>query len=260
MQPGESRVAVEIWDLPVRLFHWILALLFVAQIVTGRIGGDLMPVHIFTGYSVLALIIFRVLWGFAGSTHSRFASFVAGPVATFRFALRLFSRQAVPQLGHNPLGGWSVLIMIGSFAVQAISGLFANDGVSHEGPLSPLVVLDVSNFMTEIHRWNVRVLIVVSLLHVVAVVFHILFKHEKIVRPMFTGVKEVPPELLRERREVVRGTRLRRMASRENSAAFQVSPIRALVLFILAAVIVLAVTQLPNFVEHAGDRNIPGMD
>ena len=260
MQPGESRVAVKVWDLPVRLFHWLLALLFVAQIVTGRIGGDLMPLHMLTGYAVLALIVFRLLWGFAGSTHSRFASFVAGPAATLRFALRLFSRQAVPQLGHNPLGGWSVLIMIGCFGVQSVTGLFANDGVSHEGPLSPLVMLDISNFMTEIHRWNLRVLVLVSVLHIVAVFFHILVKRERIVRPMFTGLKEVPAELLRERREAARGTPLRRIASRENSAAYFASSRRAAVLFVLAVVIVFAVTQLPNLVEHAADRNIPGMD
>ena len=260
MPPGESRVRVKIWDLPVRLFHWVLAVLFVAQIVTGKVGGDLMPVHLLTGYAILALIIFRILWGFAGSTHSRFASFIAGPVATFRFALRLFSRQAVPQLGHNPLGGWSVLIMIGCFALQAVTGLFANDGISHEGALSPLVALDVSNVMTEIHRWNLRLLVLVSVLHVIAVFFHMLVKREKLIGPMFTGFKEVPPELLRERREAARGTPLRRMASRENSANVMASSKRALALLMLAIVLVFAVTQLPNFLEHATDRNIPGMD
>jgi cytochrome b len=137
--PQDTRVAIKVWDLPVRLFHWLIVLLLVFQVVTGQIGGSLMEWHAYSGYAILVLIVFRILWGFAGSTHARFASFLAGPAATYRFALRLFSREAVPQVGHNPLGGWMVIALIVSLALQAASGLFAYDGAGAEGPLASLV-------------------------------------------------------------------------------------------------------------------------
>jgi cytochrome b len=258
---GENRVAVKVWDLPVRLFHWVITVLFVVQLVTGKVGGELMPWHKLSGYSILTLVLFRILWGFAGSTHARFASFMAGPRATWRFAVRLFSRQAVPQLGHNPLGGWSVMAMVAALALQGVTGLFANDGVSHEGPLSPLVSLDVSNFMTDVHDWNLKVIGVLVAIHVLAVVYHLVVKHDELVVPMFTGVKHVPAQLLRERREVARGTKLRRAASRENSVSYIASSWRALRLFLVAlAVVAVVVNVLPRVVEHAKDRNIPGFE
>lgn len=257
----EKRVAVKVWDLPVRLFHWVITILFVFQLVTGKAGGELMPWHKLSGYAILTLIVFRILWGFAGSTHSRFSSFMAGPVKTWRFARRLFSRQAVPQLGHNPLGGWSVMAMLATLALQGVTGLFANDGVSHEGPLAPLVTLDVSNLMTDIHDLNLKVVVLLITIHILAVVFHLIVKNDEIVVPMFTGVKRVPPEMLRERREMPRGAKLRRAASRENSASYIVGSRRALVLFIGAVALVGAVVVvLPRVIEHAGDRNIPGFE
>lgn len=252
MPPGEKRVAVTVWDLPVRVFHWLLALLFVAQVVTGRIGGDLMPLHILAGEAILALIVFRVLWGFAGSTHARFASFVAGPAATLRFARRLLSRRAVPQLGYNPLGGYGVLVMIGCFALQAMTGLFASGGASRPGALAALVTPDVSTLMTAVHHWNPRVLVAISVLHVAVVLFRALAKRKSFAA-MFTGVEEVPPERVRERREVARGTPLRRIASRENSAASTASLKRAVILFVVALAMVVAVTRLPDYLEPAAD-------
>jgi len=125
MEPPKT-IALKVWDLPIRLVHWAFVVLLVFQFVSGKVGGRLMPWHVYSGYAMLVLIVFRVIWGFAGSTHARFSSFMAGPVKTWRFALRLFSRQAVPQLGHNPLGGWSVMAMVATLAVQGVTGLFAN--------------------------------------------------------------------------------------------------------------------------------------
>jgi cytochrome b len=220
-----------------------------------------MPWHKLSGYAILALVLFRILWGFAGSTHARFSSFMAGPRATWRFARRLFSRQAVPQLGHNPLGGWSVMAMVVTLAIQGVTGLFANDGVAHEGPLSPLVSLDVSNAMTDIHDWNLKLIVVLVAIHVLAIVFHLIVKKDEIVIPMFTGTKHVSAELLRERREMPRGTKLRRAASRENSASYIESSWRALKLFAVAvAAVAVVVAVVPRVVEHAKDRNIPGFE
>ena len=241
--PETSRIAIKVWDLPVRIFHWVIVVLLVFQVVTGKIGGDLMGMHAFCGYTILVLVVFRVLWGFAGSTHARFASFIAGPSATVRFAKRLFSRQAVPQVGHNPLGGWSVILMIASLGLQAVSGLFANDGAEFGGPLTSWVTVDVSNRLTEFHRWNLKVLLVLSGLHIAAVVYHWLVKKDELVWPMFTGVKHVPEAAVHERRAALRGTPLRRALSREQAAAYLASNWRALVLLLVAIAIVWVVVH-----------------
>jgi cytochrome b len=241
----ETDVPVKVWDFPVRLFHWALVLLLVFQLVSGKVGGDMMPWHAYSGYGVLVLVVFRILWGFAGSTHARFASFLAGPAAALRFARRLFSRQAVPQVGHNPLGGWMVIAMVASFALQAASGLFANDGAEFDGPLVGLVSLEVSERLSQFHRWNLKVLLVLSGLHVAAVLFHWLVKKEDLIGAMFTGVKRVPRAALRERRAALRGTPLRRAASREHASAYFASSWRALAVFVVALVVVYLVVKRP---------------
>jgi cytochrome b len=234
----ETHVEVKVWDVPIRIFHWVIALLLVFQFVTGKMGGDLMQWHAYSGYTLLVLVVFRILWGFAGSTHARFASFLAGPVTTLRFARRLFSRQAVPQLGHNPLGGWNVIAMIASLAFQAASGLFANDGASAEGPLAQLVSLDVSNRLTELHRWNLNLLLLLSAVHVGGVLFHWVVKKENLITPMFTGIKSVPEALVRERRDGPRSTPPRRIASREFAHTHFPSAWRALALLAVSVALV----------------------
>jgi cytochrome b len=231
----EPHVPVAVWDLPTRLLHWAFVVLLVFQFITGKIGGAFMPWHLYSGYTMLVLVVFRVLWGFAGSTHARFASFLRGPVATMRFARRLFSRQAVPQVGHNPLGGWMVVGLILSLGLQAFSGLFSNDGLDAAGPLAGLVTLDLSNNLSEFHRWNLQLLLALSGVHVIAVLFHWLVKKENLVTPMFTGIKTVPASILRERRDALRVSPRRRAASREHASAFVASPRRALVLLAVAA-------------------------
>ena len=240
---AETRVEVLVWDLPVRIFHWVIVLLLAAQVATGLAGSAWMEWHVPIGYATLALVIFRVLWGFFGSTHARFSSFIAGPGAALRFARRLFSRQAVPQVGHNPLGGWSVIAIILSLAVQAVTGLFANDGIATEGPLAALVTAEVSHLLSRIHRWNVEVLLVLSGLHVAAVLFHWLVKREDLIVAMFTGVKRVPVALLRERRSGPREGPPRRVASRENPVGKFPSHWRAAGLMAVAVAIVYAVAR-----------------
>jgi cytochrome b len=193
----EPSVAIEVWDRPVRIFHWLVAALFIVQIVTGKIGGDLMTWHAWSGYTVLTLVVFRVLWGFAGGVHARFANFVAAPATALRFAARLFSREPTPYLGHNPVGAWSAVAMIALLLMQAVAGLFSNDGVSFEGPLARLVSVDVSNRFARFHDANAIVLMVLAGLHVAAVLFHWLFKKEDLIRAMFTGVKRVPAAMAR---------------------------------------------------------------
>ena len=242
----EARVPVKVWDVPIRVVHWAFVLLLAVQFVTGKVGGDWMAWHVYSGYGAMVLVFFRIAWGFVGSTHARFASFLKGPAAAVRFARRLFSREAVPQLGHNPLGGWMVVALLVSLLVQVGSGMFANDGAATEGPLAKYVSFELSGIITDLHRFNLKVLLVLSAVHVLAALFHWLVKREDLIRAMFTGVKHVPESAVRERRDGARTKPPRRIASREPLAAYTASGTRAIVVLIAAAALTYALVRLPQ--------------
>lgn len=213
---------VRVWDLSVRLFHWALVVLLLFQVASGKLGGRLIDWHLFGGYAVFVLVAFRVLWGFAGSTTARFTSFLVRPAAALRFGGRLLSRRAEAYAGHNPLGGWMVVALLASLALQVGTGLFANDGIATDGPLAALISIELSDRLTEVHRWNFWILLSLSAVHTAAALYHWLVLKEDLIGAMFTGVK--------------------RLRAGETTATF-VSPWRALLLFACAlAAVVLIVT------------------
>jgi cytochrome b len=178
-----------VWDLPLRVFHWALALLVVAQVVTASIGGNAMEYHALGGYAILALVLFRIAWGFVGGTHARFAGFVRGPATVLAY----LRGRAGTFPGHNPLGGWSVMAMLASLLVQALTGLFANDDVMMEGPLVKHVPGRFSEIATSIHDANGWLLAGLALLHVLAVLFYLVVRRQNLIAPMLTGRKADAP-------------------------------------------------------------------
>ena len=192
MERGEAHVKV--WDVPVRLFHWLLVLLFAFMILSGKLKDEWMVWHMRAGYAILALLLFRILWGFAGSSYARFASFLAGPSACLAFVRKLLARAPAHSAGHNPLGGWMVLVLLLALLFQVGSGLFANDDVLIEGPLASLVTKAVSDQLTSWHYWNVNLLLGLAAVHILAVLYHVLFMKENLIGAMFTGVKRMPAD------------------------------------------------------------------
>jgi cytochrome b len=179
-----------IWDLPLRLFHWLLVLLVVVSVISAQIGGNAMQIHMLSGYTILTLLLFRILWGFLGGTHARFASFVRGPAAVISY-LRALSRHAAGQhLGHNPAGAWSAILMLAALLLQVATGLFANDDISTEGPLAKLVSKALSDRITGVHHLNANLLFALIGLHLSAVAFYHFYKRENLVKPMLTGFKD----------------------------------------------------------------------
>jgi cytochrome b len=218
---------LKVWDLPVRLFHWLLVLLFAFMFATGKAGSEWITWHMRAGYAVLALVLFRVLWGFAGSQHARFASFLAGPSASIAFAKKLAARAPAPYAGHNPLGGWMVLVLLAGLLLQTGTGLFANDDLLNEGPLAAFVTKATSDLLTSVHVWNFNVLLLLVGLHVIAVLYHAGFMKENLIGAMFTGVKRVPAQ------------------AAGNSATRFASPWLALALLCVAALAVFLIVQRP---------------
>ncbi|MEJ7687123.1 MAG: cytochrome b/b6 domain-containing protein [Variovorax sp.] len=181
---GLSKRATRVWDLPTRLFHWTLAAAVIGLIVTGLNG--IMEWHFRLGYVVLSLLLFRLMWGFVGGRWSRFSAFVYAPSAVVAY----LRGRAHPDhlIGHTPLGALSVFGVLAILALQVATGLVADDEIASSGPLSRFVSSTVVGAATGWHqaqgKWTVIVLVG---LHVLAVLFYVLVKRHRLVRPMISG-------------------------------------------------------------------------
>ncbi|MDO6462105.1 cytochrome b/b6 domain-containing protein [Granulosicoccaceae sp. 1_MG-2023] len=181
---------IKLWDAPVRLFHWSLVGAFAWLWYSGETGSA-MDWHMRIGELVLALVIFRIIWGFVGSSNARFADFIR-PGGVVAYLKSLFSRDAALHAGHNPLGGLVVLLMLLLLLVQAVTGLFTTDEIFTEGPLYGLVSSDLAGQLSGLHHQNFEILLVVVALHVAAIAFYLVYKRTNLVRPMITGSKPWP--------------------------------------------------------------------
>ncbi|GAA5236347.1 cytochrome B [Verticiella sediminum] len=187
---------VRVWDLPLRLFHWALAVCVTGSLVTATLGGFWMDYHLLFGYVALGLISFRLVWGCIGPATARFTNFVRGPRAILAY---LRSGPETAPYGHNPLGGWSVLAMLCVLGVQAVTGLFADDGIFTQGPLAARASPGTVDFLTGWHLRLEPVIYTLLGLHLAAVAWHSLVRRHPLVRAMITGERpdtpgrDVPP-------------------------------------------------------------------
>lgn len=190
MPPLQSE-RVLVWDWPVRVCHWLLVVAVVGLVITGKIGGNWMEWHARLGFFVLGLVVFRMLWGMVGSQTARFAYFVHGP----RAVLAYLRDGTSPTAGHTPLGALSVLAMLLVIAIQAVSGLFANDDILLEGPYAALVGKETSDWISRIHDYNSTVLLVLIGLHLAAIAYYWIRKRNNLLPAMITGRKVMPGQV-----------------------------------------------------------------
>lgn len=181
---------VRVWDLPTRLFHWALAGCVVGSVITANVGGNWMNWHLRLGYTVLSLLLFRLVWGFVGGHWSRFSSFIYGPSTVLAYLRG--QTQPEHRVGHNPLGMLSVLALLFFLLAQVGTGLISDDEIAFTGPLVRFVSGDTISQATGYHK-NIGKFIVIALvvLHVVAIAFYKLVKKDDLVRPMLIGDKRV---------------------------------------------------------------------
>ena len=210
-----------VWDLPTRIFHWVLVGLLGFSWWSAE--NHRLDLHFYSGVTVLGLVVFRLLWGIFGTSTARFGQFVKGPGAVMSY---LRPSSSLPDtVGHNPLGGWSVIVMLLVLVIQVGTGLFATDidGID-SGPLSHLVDFDQSRTAAEIHEISFNILIVLVILHVLAVLFYLIVKRRNLIGPMLTGF---------------------RMAGEDGAAdsAVAASPWRLLVAVIVAALLAYGVNN-----------------
>lgn len=191
--PTATPTSVRIWDLPTRLFHWLLAAAVVGLVITGRSGEMLW--HFRLGYVVLGLLAFRLLWGVVGGHWSRFATFVRGPSTILRYLRGQAGAQERLDVGHNPLGALSVLALLGFLAVQVGTGLVADDEIANQGPLNRFVAGATASSATAWHKdYGQWILIALVLLHLLALLYYRVIKGKRLVGPMFSGDKPLPAD------------------------------------------------------------------
>lgn len=184
---GEGTRSLKLWDAPVRIVHWSVALLIPALWWTWKAGR--MGLHETLGYVLLALLLFRLFWGFAGSSTARFTSFVKGPRAILRY---LSGKGCAPVLGHNPLGAWSVVGLLALMLAEVALGLVTQDidGIE-SGPLTRLASYEQADAARYWHGLLFDLLAGLVALHVAAILFYLVVKRDNLVGPMLTGRKRV---------------------------------------------------------------------
>jgi cytochrome b len=179
----------QVWDLPVRVTHWLLVIGIAGSYLTNKMGVQYFEYHLWFGYLVLVLAAFRVLWGLVGTRHARFASFLRGPEATLGYLRAALRGGAAATPGHNPLGAWMVVFLLLTLLAQGITGLFANDEIFNTGPLYGYITDSLSLALTSWHRRLFDWIVIAVLLHVLAVIAHRVFAGHDLIGPMFSGRK-----------------------------------------------------------------------
>ncbi|MGB0514519.1 MAG: cytochrome b/b6 domain-containing protein [Wenzhouxiangellaceae bacterium] len=179
-----------VWDWPLRLWHWLFAIAVAGAWITGEWGGfDWREWHFWFGQSAVGLLLFRIVWGFAGTRNSRFISFWPRPRAIVRHLRMLTRRNAPESSGHSPVGALAVFALLAIVAAQAVSGLFISDDILFEGPWYVAVSSETADFASRIHHqlsWGVGALLG---LHLAAILAYRLFKGQRLTRAMITGRK-----------------------------------------------------------------------
>lgn len=185
-----SSMVIRVWDLPTRIFHWALVACIVGSITTSQIGGNAMIWHMRFGLLIGSLLLFRVIWGFVGGRWSRFASFLRGPASILAY----LGGRGKPEdgVGHNPLGALSVIAMLLALIAQVTAGLMADDEIATAGPLTRFVKGSWVSVATSYHKsWGKYLLITLVLLHILAILYYVFVKRQRLVRPMLGGDKPV---------------------------------------------------------------------
>lgn len=183
-----------VWDLPLRLFHWLLVFALVGQWITAELGGSYMDWHFKLGYFTLGLVMFRLCWGFVGTRYAKFSQFIQSPRATWLSLKNIMNRKVPREVGHNPVGGLLVPTVIILVLLQGTSGLFVTDDILYSGPYNSSVSAELQSTFEWIHHTAFYVLLAFIVVHVLAIVWHQWFMNHAVVGAMVHGKKSVSPE------------------------------------------------------------------
>ncbi len=188
---------MRVWDGATRLFHWSLVVLIAISYLSitfadGDQAALLMTIHVLAGEALLAVLLFRLIWGVIGSDTARFSRFVRSPIRALAYLGRMFRREPDVQVGHNAAGGWMVLVMLALVGAQVVTGLFANDDGDTEGPLMHFVSKASSDQLSHFHGVIFNLLVAAMAVHVVTVLIYLVVKKQNLITAMISGKKRLP--------------------------------------------------------------------
>jgi cytochrome b len=190
---GTAPRIVLVWDIPIRVFHWLIVALVAAAYATWRLNW--MVWHGWVGDALLTLLLFRLLWGFFGSETARFSRFLTSPRLAFRHLKYAFRREPDCQVGHNPAGGWMVLLLLGLLLAETLTGLYIANDIADEGPLTEIVPAWAADAIAYSHAILWDALLAAIVLHVLAIAGFAAIKGQNLLRPMITGTKVLPASI-----------------------------------------------------------------
>ena len=190
---GTAPRIVPVWDISIRVFHWLIVALVAAAYATWRLNW--MVWHGWVGDAVLTLLLFRLLWGFLGGETARFSRFLTSPRIAFRHLKYAFQREPDRQVGHNPAGGWMVLILLVLLLAETLTGLYIANDIADEGPLTEVVPAWAANAIELSHAILWDVLLAGIVLHILAIAGFAALKGQNLLRPMITGTKVLPASI-----------------------------------------------------------------
>lgn len=189
---GDGARREQVWDPALRAFHWVLALLVIANWLLGKIGPSDMTLHFWLGYGIIALLAFRLVWGFVGPPPARFTHFIRGPRAVRAYLRDMVRPRPSHWPGHSPMGALAVVAMLAVLIMQVTTGLFADpDDYINVGPLASQVGSATSRAALRWHHRGADLILILVLLHWAVIIFYRLWKREDLVRPMIDGWKWV---------------------------------------------------------------------
>jgi cytochrome b len=185
---------IKVWDLPVRLFHWLLVAGFFAAYFT---EDELLAVHVWAGYGVSALLLFRLVWGFVGSPYARFENFLCSPAKSFAYLKAVLFAHPKRYLGHNPAGAAMIVLLLLGLLATVCSGLVVYAADQGLGPLASWIPKGegaFENFWEEAHEFAANVTLLLIVLHIVGVYAESIMHKENLVKAMFHGYKRAGDE------------------------------------------------------------------
>ena len=189
---GETR-RIRVWDLPTRLFHWLIVALVAAAYATAQLNW--MHWHGWAGEALLAALMFRLLWGLVGSETARFSRFLGSPRTAACYLKRSLIREPDRQIGHNPAGGWMILLLLVLLFAETLTGVYVANDVADVGPLTEVTPARVANAITGAHAALWDILLAAVALHVLAIAGYAAAKGQNLLLPMITGTKRLPPSV-----------------------------------------------------------------
>lgn len=183
--------SVPVWDFPTRIFHWSLVAAVVTSYVTGGEDGLWFVVHTISGYVIALLLVFRLIWGFVGGVHSRFSDFVYSRGTVADYTRQLLRFRPPRFVGHNPLGGWMIVLILVALTGTVATGLFSGENHGPGGILLPLIAAPGSKGLGEVHEFFGNFIVFLAAIHVLGVAVDWVLTRENLVMAMITGRKWV---------------------------------------------------------------------